>query len=172
MLTRIWQWIFRTNPTWDQLRAAVMLRGERRGQEVISRVGPGKDYDNLASWQQAWMAAGGNLAQMRVCATAEMHADIDDKHAVDGFGSSPGYYVTISGRHRTKSSKIECALQLCQDHIASEPVPALIQAVEELLREGYVTMAGDDFCARGADPADEVVKRIQHLIAEIKENQC
>ena len=98
--------LFRRRPTWDNLRAAISLRGERIGQEVISTIGPGKNYDCLATWQQAWMATGANLSEMRTSAVAEMHDDINDKFTCEGFTTTPCHHPTISGHTRTELERL------------------------------------------------------------------
>ena len=89
MLKKLWRWLFQKKewqPTVAQMRAALMLRGERIGQRVVSRVGPNGDYSTIASWQEAWNATGGNLVEMRASAVVELCGNIEEPHVFDVFG--------------------------------------------------------------------------------------
>lgn len=134
ILKRLWRCFFplkEWQPTVAQMRAALMLRGERIGQTVVSRVGPGGDYSTMATWQEAWNATGGNLVALRTSAVVELCGDIVESHVCDGFEASSNYRVSISGYARTEITRLR--RKLAETMVGFTSATLKLRQIEEVI---------------------------------------
>ena len=139
--TRIFKKLFGRKQEWQptvaQMRAALMLRGERIGQSVVSRVGPNGDYSTLASWQEAWDATSGNLVELRASAVVEVCGNISVSHVFDGFESNGIYNATISAKRLTKVAEwmINYANLSYQNAKLQRVIGEILKKAEDVLME-------------------------------------